>query len=391
MHAARLSFLGIVIWATAFAGVRARADEIRLKDGQILYGVIVAYEDNMFKVKTNFGFVLVEKDKIASIIPTAPGVRQPAKAESTVKKPASPRPEAVKPPAEVTHKQNPPAATSTPASAAAKPSSMPSVSKPGTVDNGRTGSTTATPDRAPAETPNVSTVTPRANPLPEKKPASGTASAPKTPSVPPSKNSNAHSGAEPSPIASTATPPTPAKTPSTSSVPVVTPIETAKPKEIEPPANRESLQGNVYTNYSHGFHMYKPPSWRLIDDARKALPNAIVAMGTVNESTLMIVGEEKTKNSLDVTAVDVEKRLRDTYGNYRRISQRKTVAGGFPAIEIHYRGLADDHDWSGTLLVVARGGDMFSVLGMTYADTDLIQIQENVIARAIASLEFNSN
>jgi hypothetical protein len=34
---------------------------------------------------------------------------------------------------------------------------------------------------------------------------------------------------------------------------------------------------------------------------------------------------------------------------------------------------------------------MFSVLGMTYSDTDLIQIQENVIARAIASLEFNSN
>ena len=33
------------------------------------YGVIVAYEDNMFKVKTDFGFVLVEKDKIAQIIP----------------------------------------------------------------------------------------------------------------------------------------------------------------------------------------------------------------------------------------------------------------------------------------------------------------------------------
>jgi hypothetical protein len=137
--------------------------------------------------------------------------------------------------------------------------------------------------------------------------------------------------------------------------------------------------------------MYKPPSWKLIDDARKTMPNAIVAMGTSNESTLMVVGQEKTKDSLDVTAVDVERRLRDIYGNYRRISQRKTVAGGFPAVEIHYRGLADDHDWSGTLVVVSRSGDIFSVLGMTYSDTDLIQIQENVIARAIASLEFNSN
>jgi len=30
------------------------------------------------------------------------------------------------------------------------------------------------------------------------------------------------------------------------------------------------------------------------------------------------------------------------------------------------------------------------VLGMTFADTDLIQIQENVITRAIASLDFSA-
>jgi hypothetical protein len=30
-----------------------------------------------------------------------------------------------------------------------------------------------------------------------------------------------------------------------------------------------------------------------------------------------------------------------------------------------------------------------TVLAMTHADTDLIQIQENVIARSIASLDFN--
>ncbi len=64
------------LWAGA-----ARADEIRLKDGKKLHGVIVGYEDNMFKVKTDFGFVLVEKDKIASIIPDSPGQPAPAKAE----------------------------------------------------------------------------------------------------------------------------------------------------------------------------------------------------------------------------------------------------------------------------------------------------------------------
>src|SRR3981189_2573229 len=82
----------------ALAAITANADEIRLKDGKKLYGVIVAYEENMFKVKTDFGFVLVEKDKIASIIPAAPtGSEAPAaktpanaqpKAESAVAKPA---------------------------------------------------------------------------------------------------------------------------------------------------------------------------------------------------------------------------------------------------------------------------------------------------------------
>src|SRR6266851_4381604 len=53
----------------------AWADEIQLKDGKKLYGVIVAYEDNMFKVKTDFGFVLVEKDKISKIIPSTPAAK----------------------------------------------------------------------------------------------------------------------------------------------------------------------------------------------------------------------------------------------------------------------------------------------------------------------------
>ena len=40
-------------------------------------------------------------------------------------------------------------------------------------------------------------------------------------------------------------------------------------------------------------------------------------------------------------------------------------------------------------MVIARGKDVLTVLAMTYADSDLIQIQENVIARSIASLDFS--
>jgi hypothetical protein len=101
-----------------------------------------------------------------------------------------------------------------------------------------------------------------------------------------------------------------------------------------------------------------------------------------------VVGHEKTKAPLEAAAQSVEKRLQDVYENYRLISQRKTVVGGQPAIEYRYRGVAEGHDWSGTLAVVAREDEALTVLGMTFADSDLIQIQENVIARSIASFDF---
>jgi len=172
--------------------------------------------------------------------------------------------------------------------------------------------------------------------------------------------------------------------------PLAGPATPAAPaKEPELPANKEEIQGNLYTNYTHGFRMFKAPSWNLLVDARQALPNAIVAMGTSNESTLLVVGQEKTKEPLEAAATTVEKRLREIYTNYRQLSQKKTVVGGSAAVEFHYRGLADEHDWSGTLVVVSRGSEILTVLGMTYADSDLIQIQENVIAKAITSMDFS--
>src|SRR5580692_3016814 len=75
----RVAALLVALCATATA---APADEIRLKDGKKLYGVIVAYEENMFKVKTDYGYVLVEKDKIASIVPSTP-VGETPKADKT--------------------------------------------------------------------------------------------------------------------------------------------------------------------------------------------------------------------------------------------------------------------------------------------------------------------
>ena len=325
--------LAVVLCAPA---ISARADEIRLKDGKKLYGVIVAYEDNMFKVKTDFGYVLVEKDKIASIVPSTPAGAAP-KTDKT------------------------PAAKKEPATDAG-PKAAPAVTS---SENGAPPATNASAKSVEPATSKREKTAPKITNVDVK------------PSAPANTKTNAVAPAIPAPAA------TPVSGLAASSA------QPAAPKEPEAPAMREEIQGNLYTNYTHGFKMYKAPSWELIEDARKALPNAIVALGTYNQSTLMVIGQEQTKLSLEPAAAAVEKRLREIYDNYRSISHRKTVVGGLPAIEYHYRGMADDHDWSGTLVVIVRGADVWTVLGMTYADNDLIQIQENVIARSIASLDFN--
>jgi hypothetical protein len=338
-------FAVIFVLALSASGLSARADEIRLKGGRKLYGVIVSYEDNMFKIKTDFGYELIEKDKIESIIPSTPAGK--SEAASAGKKNATPPPS----------KTEGGAPTPTEAANAASPDPA------ATAANASTKPVNASPaGKAEKAAPKITNVAVK-------------------PEVPPSTATGN--------VAAPAMKGTPAATTTSALAPAA--AAPAPPKEPEVPANKEEIQGNLYTNYTHGFRMYKAPSWSLIEEARGALPNAIVAMGTSNESTLLVVGEEKTKEPLDTAAAAVEKRLHDVYANYQRLSERKSVVGGMPAVEYKYRGKADDHDWSGKLVVVGRGKDIFTVLAMTYADSDLIQIQENVIARAIASLDFSAH
>src|SRR5215467_14328153 len=89
-----LLFLITAAVALSALALSARADEIRLKDGRKLNGVIVAYEDGMFKVKTDYGYELVEKDKITAIIPTTPAKSASDSAKKDPQHPSKPASEA---------------------------------------------------------------------------------------------------------------------------------------------------------------------------------------------------------------------------------------------------------------------------------------------------------
>jgi hypothetical protein len=237
------------------------ADELKLKDGTKIVGNIVGYEGDAFKVETSYGFALVKKDKVASII------------VSEAKAPAPPPPARTNPPPIV------PAANTAPAKA---------------------------------------------------QPAA---------------------------------------------------------RAVEAPM-REEVEGTRYTNLTFSFQLYKPPSWSVIEGARKTLPTAIVAMGTEDQTTLFIVGREPLQKTIEQHAAANERSLRELYENYRAVGERRTTVAGLPAFEKRFRGTVEEHEWSVTVLTFAREKDVFTLIGMTYSNSDLIQIQENVIARTIASLEF---
>src|SRR3984957_7333478 len=82
----------------------ARADEIKLKDGSKINGTIVGFEDNSFKVKTSYGFAVVQKDQVVSITvtdsakkPEADNAKKPEPAASrtavAAAAPPAPKPE----------------------------------------------------------------------------------------------------------------------------------------------------------------------------------------------------------------------------------------------------------------------------------------------------------
>jgi len=315
-----------------------RADDLKLKDGTKISGTIVGFEENSFKVKTSYGFAVVQKDQVLSI-----GISDTASKPDSEKK------------GDAEKKVDP--LTEKPATAAK------TAAKP--------DATNAVSEKAPAAPPPTGVAAP----------------------APVVAASNLPAGAKPTttgPVtAKTASMPAQAATP----VPAVTaktgpPAPPPAPKPDTPEAIREEVSGNTYTNDTYGFHMYKPPDWQVIDGARTLLPGAITAMGTIDQTTYLLIGQEPAGKALPSTLDATEKRLREVMDNFRPLGDRHVTVSGGDAIERRFRGTVDQHDWSGVVAIVPHGTRLYTIFGMTYADNDLVQIQENVISRAISSLQF---
>jgi hypothetical protein len=323
---------GTAALATLFFAATARADEIKLKDGSKIIGTIVGFEDNSFKVKTSYGFAVVQKDQVVSIVVT-----------DSAKKPEPAAPKAAVPSASVTPSYPPPLP------AAAKPAKPehPVAAAPPPKPVAADSAANDVVEYPHTDTPTTSTT------------SSGP---PDTPAPAPAKN-----------------PPRPA------TIKVAVP---APPKPAAPEPMREEVSGNTYTNDTYGFRMYKPPDWHVIAGAPKILPGAITAMGTDDQTTYLLIGQEAGGKSLASVMDAADQRLHDVMDNFRPLGETRVTISGVTAIEKRFRGSVDEHDWSGVVVYIPRGTGVYTIFGMTLASTDLVQIQENVISRAINSLQF---
>jgi hypothetical protein len=326
--AALLLPVSVTMSAILLAPRALRADDLKLKDGSKISGTIVGFEESSFKVKTSYGYAVVQKDQVVSItMSDAPKVA----AEK------SPEPAAEKaPPVEKPKKES--------VTAAAPP--LPAMS-------GAAAEPVAKAEQPPAPVPAPTKTAKIAPPAPA-----------------------------PAPVAK-ATAPT--STPAAKAVPVA---GTAPPKPPAPEPVRESVNGNTYTNETYRFHMYKPPNWDVIATAPAVLPGAITAMGTGDDTTYLLIGQQPSGKSLATEMDTTERRLRDVMENFRALDVKQITVSGAAATEHTFRGSVDQHDWSGVVVLVPRGAKLYTIFGMTRADNDLVQIQENVIARAISSLQF---
>jgi hypothetical protein len=346
--------LAAIAASTSLVPRAARADELKLKDGTKISGIIVGFEDNSFKVKTSFGFALVQRDQVVSIT-----ISETAKKLEPEKKP---EPAADKPAAAPKSSE-----TKTVAAAAPAPATAP-----------------AAPSKPPAESSTKAAVA-SASAAPE--PAASVASKPAATAASTTPPASAEASAsKPSP-APAAPAPSPAPSPATAknvpaSVPAAAPAKPAEPPMLE------QVNGNSYVNETYGFRMYKPPAWRVIEGARSIMPGAITAMGTSDETTYLLIGQQPPGKSLASDIDAAERRLRDILENYRPLGEKRITVSGVTAIEHTFRGSVDKHDWSGIVVFVPFGTHLYTVFGMTSADSDLVQIQENVISRTISSLQF---
>ncbi|MFQ5662251.1 MAG: hypothetical protein ACE5HL_00260 [Terriglobia bacterium] len=316
--------------ATLFLSVApAAAEEFYLKDSTKLVGKIVGYENGAFRVETSFGFAIIYQDRIARIL----FVTSPAEKPAT-RGPSRGVPEKV-----------PPASAQKPAKRAAKKPGKLATEKAQPEPAKKETAAKATPEKAPPASGKKSAklVTERPKPKPARRETLARRKEARRPALP---------------------------------------AALARPEKII-----EHLTGTQYVNESYRFQMFKPPTWRSYPQLIKPESPLVAVLGTPDETTLLLIGRETYKGKLADYIRQSERNLQRLYENYRRDQDRPTRVAGLPAVERSFTGSAEGRFWSGLAVYFARGGQQYTLLGLTAAG-ETRSFQQAILRKVFRTLEF---
>lgn len=168
------------------------------------------------------------------------------------------------------------------------------------------------------------------------------------------------------------------------------PLASDLPRPVPPPKPERMIEyvgATSYQNDSFGFRMYKPPSWRSYPDLVKPDNPLLAALGTPDEMTLLLVGQEIFQGDLVTYAQLAEESLRDLYPDYRKLEERFTQFAGFPAIERQFTGSAAGRFWTGLAIYFAHGDSYYTFLGVS-AENETLSFQQSLLRKIVNTVQF---
>lgn len=164
-------------------------------------------------------------------------------------------------------------------------------------------------------------------------------------------------------------------------------VPAASASPLSPASIVEHVTGTGYVNETYRFQIFKPPTWRSYPQLVKAQTPLVAALGTPDETTLLLIGRESFNGALRDYVRLTERSLQRLYENYRREEEKPAEVAGLPAIERHFTGSAEGHYWTGVAVYFARGQQHFTLIGLTAAG-EMTPFQQTVLRKVVSSLKF---
>jgi hypothetical protein len=153
-----------------------------------------------------------------------------------------------------------------------------------------------------------------------------------------------------------------------------------------PVSVRDHVNGNQYINDTFQFAMFKPPGWKIYEGVPKETGSGIVAIGTEDEQTLLIVDRQVWSGAPDLKNDRTEERLRQNYQEFHKFLEFSAQLDGYPVTRRAFKGVLDGVEWHGVSVHLARGNTVFGIIGLTSAET--YQFQQAVLNKVINSFHF---